>query len=199
MATAYDPVQAAFEHAVHDFKKSLGNDELYRKILETTSIEDVYNATDTLQKEQATQGHLRHLSRIDRYLEGIRGYASVIEVFMQAKPEVLCLIWGPIKLLLQWTSTLKQSFDAIVDTTADIGVLLPEFQGMTKLFSQNDRIKDVLLLFFTDILDFYIIALKFFSSSSKFISKISAFDRSSDTCRPSRVEILLRVSVAEAS
>jgi hypothetical protein len=130
----------------------------------------VYDATDKLQEEQAKKGHLRHLSKIEPYLEGLRGYASVIEVFMQAKPEMLALIWGPIKLLLQWASTLKQSFDAVINTTADIGALLPEFQGVAKLFSHNEQIKDVLVLFFKDILDFYLIALKFFSLPRKFLS-----------------------------
>jgi hypothetical protein len=168
MTALYDPVQLAFENAVRDFKTSLNNDALYTKILETTSIDQVYDATDKLQKEQAKNGHLRHLSKIEPYLERLRDYSSVIEVFLQVKPDILGLIWGPIKLLLQWASTLKQSYDAIINTTADIGVLLPEFQAVTKLFGQNQQIKDVLVLFFKDILDFYLIALKFFSLPRKF-------------------------------
>ena len=168
MTALYDPVQLAFENAVRDFKTSLNNDALYTKILETTTIDQVYDATDKLQKEQAKNGHLRHLSKIEPYLERLRDYSSVIEVFLQVKPDILGLIWGPIKLLLQWASTLKQSYDAIINTTADIGVLLPEFQAVTKLFGQNQQIKDVLVLFFKDILDFYLIALKFFSLPRKF-------------------------------
>ena len=172
MTSSYDPIQAAFESAKRDFKASLGDDALFSEILKTASINDVYDATDKLQAEQAKKGHLRHLSKIEPYLEGLRGYASVIEAFMQAKPEILALIWGPIKLILQLASTLKQSFDAIINTTADIGVLLPEFQGVAKLFSHNEQIKDVLVLFFKDILDFYLIALKFFSLPRKFLSGV---------------------------
>jgi hypothetical protein len=168
MTAPYDPVQLAFENAVRDFKTSLNNDSLYNKILETTSIDQVYDATDELQKEQAKKGHLRHLSKIEPYLQRLRDYSSVIEVFLQVKPDILGLIWGPIKLLLQWASTLKQSYDAIINTTADIGVLLPEFQAVTQLFAHNKQIKDVLALFFKDILDFYLIALKFFSLPRKF-------------------------------
>ena len=86
----------------------------------------------------------------------------MIEVFVQSKQDVLSLIWGPIKLLLQWTNNMKQSFDAIVDALADIGLLLPEFQEVRKLFSHNEHIKDVLVFFFRDILNFYLIVLKFF-------------------------------------
>jgi nitrogen fixation/metabolism regulation signal transduction histidine kinase len=80
---------------------------------------------------------------------------------MQAKPDILALIWGPIKLIIQWASTLKQSFDAIVSTTADIGHLLPEFREVAKLFEHNQQIRDVLVLFLKDMLDFYLITLKF--------------------------------------
>jgi len=172
MTAPYDPVQVAFENAVRDFKANLKNDALYSKILETTTIDQVYDATDKLQEEQAKKGHLRHLSKIEPYLERLRDYSNVIEVFLQVKPDILGLIWGPIKLLLQWAGTLKQSFDAIINTTADIGVLLPEFQEVTKLFAHNEQIKDVLALFFKDILDFYLIALKFFSLPRKFSSRL---------------------------
>lgn len=168
MTAPYDPVKVAFENAIREFKRTLENDKLYDEILKTTSIDQVYDATDRLQEEQAKKGHLRHLSKIKPYLQRLRDYTDAIDTFVQTKPDILALIWGPIKLLLQWASTLKQSFDAIVNTTADIGALLPEFQEVTKLFRHNDHIRDVLVLFFKDILDFYLIALKFFSMSRKF-------------------------------
>lgn len=169
MAAANDTIKAAFENAVRDFKASLGDEKVMEDISKTKSIEDVYDATDALQKEQAEKGRLRHLAKIQPYLEGLRSYASVIEVFVQSKQDVLSLIWGPIKLLLHWTNNIKQSFDAIVNALADIGLLLPEFQAVRKLFSHNEHIKDVLVLFFRDILDFYLIALKFFRKSCEFI------------------------------
>ncbi|KAH7359598.1 NACHT domain protein [Pyrenochaeta sp. MPI-SDFR-AT-0127] len=163
MAAHDDPVQQVFENIVQEFRTNLKNDELYNELLKTTSIDDVYDATDKLQHEQSKNGQLRHLSKIEPYLEGLRGYASIVEVFMQAKPEILALIWGPIKLLLQMTSVLKQSLDAIIDTTADIGVRLPEFKKSVDLFGHNTHIKELLAMFFKDILDFYLVSLRFFS------------------------------------
>ncbi|KAF6815604.1 NACHT domain protein [Colletotrichum sojae] len=143
MATnGYDPVQQAFESAKRDFKSSLKQEELYRQILETTSIEQVYDATDKLQNEQAKKGHLRNVSKIDGYLNRLREYAGVVE----------------------WANVLKQSFDAIVDAIEEIGILLPEFTEMTRIFGDNARIQEMLVLF-KDILDFYLATLKFFSSS----------------------------------
>ncbi|KAI1079677.1 hypothetical protein F5B20DRAFT_160940 [Whalleya microplaca] len=162
MAASFDPIQNAFDHAVRDFKDSVKDEELYDRILQTRTIDDVYNATDEIQKEQAKNGHLRHLSKIEPYLTRLSDYAHAIEVFVQAKPDVLALIWGPIVLVLQWASVLKTSFDAIIDTTAEIGLALPEFKQASLLFRENDRIRDVLLLFFKDILDFYSIAIRFF-------------------------------------
>ncbi|KAL9621184.1 MAG: hypothetical protein Q9160_004316 [Pyrenula sp. 1 TL-2023] len=146
MAVPSDPIQTAFQSVIQDFKNKLKDDMLYEDILKTTSIDEVYDAADRVQEEQAKNGHLRHLAKIAPYLERLSEYSSAIDTFVQAKP----------------TSNMKKSFDAIVNTTAEIGDLLPEFTTVTNLFSQNTHLKDVLVLFFQDILDFYIVALKFF-------------------------------------
>jgi hypothetical protein len=190
MAAAYDPVQQVFESAIQDFKSNLKNDALFSTILNTTTIDDVYDATDKLQQEQVKKGHLRHLSKIQPYLEGLKAYASVIEVFLQLKPDILALIWGPIKLIIEWASVLKQSFDAIIDTTAEIGLLLPEFHTVAKLFEHNKQIKEIMALFFKDILDFYLIALKFFSLSRKYFPN-TLFAIQNLTQLYMRLEILL--------
>ncbi|KFA48785.1 hypothetical protein S40293_01495 [Stachybotrys chartarum IBT 40293] len=165
MAAALDPIQTAFASAVVDFRLKLNDEKLYNKILETRSLDSVYATTDALQAEQGKEGRLRHLSKAQPYLERLRSYTSVIDTFVQVQPDILALIWGPIKLLLQWASTLSQSLDAIVDMTAEIGELLPEFKEMAIMFHQNQPLKHVLVLFFQDILDIYLIALKFFSMS----------------------------------
>lgn len=166
-ANPNDHFDNAFKAAIQDFRNKLKNDNLYQQILDTTSVEQVYDLTDKLQEEQSRTGQLRHLSKIEPFLAGLRSYAQIIEVFMQAKPDVLALVWGPIKLILQWAAVLKQSMDAIIETTAEIGAMLPEFRKATQLFGQNNIIQEVLILFFRDMLEFYVISLKFFSSPRK--------------------------------
>jgi hypothetical protein len=184
MSLVYDPVHQAFTNAIQDFKANLKDDALYDEILKTSSIHQVYDLTDKLQEEQMKKGHLRHLSKIKPFLERLNDYAGVIEVFLQAKPDLLSFIWGPIKLIIQWASVLKQSFDAIINITADIGVLLPEFQLVSNLFSQSKQINDVMVLFFRDILDFYLIALNFFSLPRMYQSSVSHITTvSSDNAR----------------
>ena len=174
---ADDPFQAAFDPLMQDFRTRLKNDSLYREILRTKNIEEVYDVMDKLQEEQRHTGRLQHLPKMESFLNGLKGYSAVIEVFMQAKPDVLSLIWGPIKLILQWADVLKQSMVAIVDTTAEIGKLIPEFQKFSKIFGESTAIREVLVLFFKDILDFYIIALKFFSLPRKY-SRFCTYARS---------------------
>ncbi|KAH7305450.1 hypothetical protein B0I35DRAFT_362187 [Stachybotrys elegans] len=165
MATHDARIYQVFQAVIAEFKQKLGNDNLYTEIFKTTSIDQVYDLTDKLQEEQQKTGSLRHLSKIGPYLERLRDYSGAIEVFVQVQPDILALIWGPIKLLIQWTSTLKQSFDAIIDITAKIGNLLPEFKEAALIFGHNACLNEVLALFFQDILDFYVVALKFFSLS----------------------------------
>ncbi|RYP01740.1 hypothetical protein DL764_006102 [Monosporascus ibericus] len=162
-APLHDPVQAAFDKAIWEFKAGLKNEALYREILSTTSADQVYDLTDKLQAEKPGTGGIRNLAKLQPYLERLQSYNGAIDTFVQAKPDVLALIWGPIKLLVQWASTLVTSLDALINTTAEIGLLLPEFSLATKLFERNDMIRELLALFFQDILDFYLVSLKFFS------------------------------------
>ena len=166
LTPAADPAILHFERAIGEFKKNLKDEALYKEILATTSIDQVYDLAEQIQTEQGKTGHLRHLSKINKYLEKLALYASAIDTFVQVRPDILALIWGPIKLLIQWTSTLGKSQDAIVNIATEIGDLLPEFTDMTALFSHNTRLNDVLSLFFQDILDFYLVTLRFFSLSS---------------------------------
>lgn len=169
MAASYDPIPVAFQSAINEFKGKIKDDKLLSEIEKTTSIDEVYDFTDKLQEEQARKGHLRYLGKIGPFLERLRDYSGAIDTFVQTKPIILAFIWGPIKLLIQWTSSLKQSFDAIVNISAEIGELLPEFKLVRKLFGQNTQLNDILVLFFQDILDFYRITLEFFTKSSKFL------------------------------
>jgi hypothetical protein len=161
-------IQEAFDRAKNEFKAGLKDPKLFAEILKATTIDDVYDATDKLQEEQKN-GHLRHLRRIEPYLDRLRQYADVITVFVQAKADILALIWGPIMLLLRLSSHVMQSFDAILRIMGEIGDKLPYFKSYTQLFESNDRIKDVLCLFFKDILDFHLTSVNFFATKREML------------------------------
>lgn len=157
-----DPVLKAFEDAQRAFRKKLKNPRLYDHILTTTKVDDVYEATAKLQETTLGKGRLRNLGKIRPFLEQLSSYAEVIEVFIQVKPDVLALIWGPIKLLLQWSSELNSALDQVTDVMARIGQVLPQFAVLVQTFEVSDAIRIALALFYEDILDFYRITFDFF-------------------------------------
>ncbi|KAE8321019.1 hypothetical protein BDV39DRAFT_212784 [Aspergillus sergii] len=154
----------AFQNAKQYFLASLKDPSLFNSVSNVKSIEEVYAFTAQLQSDQSKRQGLRNLSKIKPYLERLKEYAGVIEVFVQAKPDILALIWRPIKLLLQMSDNLTQSLDAIVEAMTGIGNKLPHFEAYTNIFETSGRLLDVLVRFYKDILDFYEIVLNFFSA-----------------------------------
>jgi hypothetical protein len=49
-APPLDPAHEAFDRAMREFKSHLDDDNLYSEIFQTTSIQQVYDATDKLQE-----------------------------------------------------------------------------------------------------------------------------------------------------
>ncbi|KAH7009779.1 NACHT domain protein [Ilyonectria destructans] len=165
MAQPAATAEPAFQATILDFKVSLGDNELYKTILETKTVDQVYDAMEQLQAEQAKKNAMGHLSKIFPYLERLQEYGRILDTFAQVKPDVLCLLWGPLKLLLQWASILKQSFDDIVNTIEEIGESFSEIAKFIKIFPDKECIPHILGLLFQDLLDFYSIALEFFKNS----------------------------------
>ncbi|KAI5458921.1 hypothetical protein BGZ63DRAFT_361273 [Mariannaea sp. PMI_226] len=154
-------VADAFESAKKDFHLKFPDDPNY-DFSKFSSINDVYNATDQIQNKQATTRTLRNLAKIQPFLECLSGYSAVIDTFVQVKPEILALIWGPIRLMLLISSTYMKTFDKLLDVMARIGAELPAFQKYAELFRENTQMQQVLCLFFQDILDFHATILDFF-------------------------------------
>ncbi len=175
MATAAHPtcdpvIVAAFETSKKEFYRKLKDQSLRAEIQKTTSIDDVYNATKRLQEKQGKCGTLRNLRKINTYLQRLNEYDGVLTTFVQAKPDILALIWGPIKLLIHLSSNLARSFDAILDAMCMIGEKLPLFKEYAKLFASNQRVNHVLVLIFRDVLDFHLAALNFFALKGQSMS-----------------------------
>ncbi|GAP90443.1 putative NACHT domain protein [Rosellinia necatrix] len=157
-----DPTQSVFDTAKQEFEKDLDDKALFQDILAIRTIDQVHEAIQELQEKQRKQGRLRYLARAEPFIKGLENYAKVIEVYVQVESSILPLIWGPIKLIILWSSETKKSFDAILTITETLGVLLPQFQDISGLFRDTERLTAAMGLFFRDMLDFYLIALKFF-------------------------------------
>ncbi|KAF5643189.1 nacht domain protein [Fusarium sp. NRRL 52700] len=161
-SSSTDQVSEVFEKAKVDFLTAIKDQKLRSQFQKATTIDDIWDYTEQLQKDQGSNKRLRGMKRIGPYIERLQEYAGMIEVFVQVKPDILALIWGPIKLLLQVSSNLVASFDAILGVMKNMGSILPRFNEFVPLFKNNERLKYVLGLFFQDILDFYLVSLRFF-------------------------------------
>jgi hypothetical protein len=159
------PLQKVFDDAKREFENGLPPGTRFQNLLTVTTIDQLYDALDKLQGQQR---RLRNLERIQPFLNRLKSFTGVIEVFVQAKPEILSLIWGPIKLLLMFTTEWQQGYDAMIKTVERIGELLPQFQNVLEHFIDKELIQDVLGLLYRDILDFYLETLSFFTMKSEF-------------------------------
>ncbi|KAF5698369.1 NACHT domain-containing protein [Fusarium globosum] len=156
------PAQQALEQALQAFRSKVENPNIYDEILTTGTIEEVYKLTNDIQSKLAPQGKLRHLAKIKPFLDRLSEYASVIEVFVQVKPDILALIWGPIKIILHWSSQISSVLDKVADVLERVGYALPHFARMAQTFNTSDAVKSALTLYYEDILDLYAILFHFF-------------------------------------
>ncbi|KUJ21501.1 uncharacterized protein LY89DRAFT_610110, partial [Mollisia scopiformis] len=149
-----------FEKILANFKKRLSSE--HTELFQLTTLDDLKASIKRIQTEQAAKKGLRNLNKIKPFLNGLRQYAEVLEVFVQAKPEILAFIWGPIKLCLQIASKLNEAFDALLDAYEKIGNSLPILSTVDALFCSHPHVKQVLANIFEDILDFHKRAIVFF-------------------------------------
>ena len=87
------PLIASFNTAHQEFLRDFPQDEYAQALSQFTSIDDVYNATDELQKKQGESRMLQNLAKIQPYLGCLDQYATVLDTVVQVKPEILALIW----------------------------------------------------------------------------------------------------------
>jgi hypothetical protein len=156
-----------FDHALENFTRNLSQKE--QADFRFTTISDVYREIDRIQKDQESKGLLRNLRRLQPFIDGLQRYSSIIEQFVNVKPNILAFIWGPIKLFLQISSTHVKCFDIILNALRRIGENLPRFESFENIFKGDLRIKRVLLWIYSDILEFYAEVLTFLRKKGQYM------------------------------
>jgi hypothetical protein len=164
---AVDPAQVAFEEAQQEFRKKLNNSDLYKEILTTTTVREVQKASRKIQEAAAGKGSMRRLQQIQPFLDRLEKFTGVIEVFIQVKPELLALIWGPIKLLLLYSNQVTTGLQKMADAMEKIGHALPQFHILAGVFKSDEAVKMALVLFYKDVLEFLRINLDFFHKTRR--------------------------------
>ncbi|KAI0154181.1 hypothetical protein GGR57DRAFT_512483 [Xylariaceae sp. FL1272] len=164
MSSSFDPSIQAFESAKKRLKNRLRDDTLFND-LATTSIDHVWETVKEVQKKPYAEQRMRHLGKIGGFLAKLEAYAATIDTFVQVKPDVLALIWGPIRILLVWTQNVARFADDVCAVMEKVGDALPHFIEVVKIFTDCQKLNEVLGLFYGDILDFYVIVLEVFNLS----------------------------------
>lgn len=169
-------LQCEFEEAVRWFKDSIPDSVNLDEVSHITSMNDVYDITDKIQTEQHEHGRLRNLQKVKIFLDRLEGYTTSIDFIIRGNRDVLVLIWGPIILLLQWSRALDKAYDSLVDAVATVGKAMPEFQSSVSIANQNIEAKEIVVLLFKDILNFYREAFRLFTHPSKCHCDFSDFE-----------------------
>ena len=85
-------VEEAFRRVKEEFLKSLTNESSF-DFSKISSANDVLDAALAIQKKQATTKTFRGLGRIKPLIDVLKDFSSVIDTFVQVKPDILGLIW----------------------------------------------------------------------------------------------------------
>ena len=96
-------IESGFRNALAKFSSGLTPKEVDE--FRFTTLEDVHTVVVTIQHQQAHCKKMMNLTRIQSFLEAMKSFGEVIEVFLNLS-EFIPFIWGPIKFLLQVSALL---------------------------------------------------------------------------------------------
>ena len=96
-------IESGFRDALAKFSSDLTPKEVEE--FRFTTLEDVHKVVVTIQHQQARRKEMMNLTRIQSFVEAMKNFGEVIEVFLNLS-EFVPFIWGPIKFLLQVSAFL---------------------------------------------------------------------------------------------
>ena len=92
------PPRGPFERAREKVWNNLTDGEK-SELRGACTIEDVWKVAKDIQKIQGEQGKLGNMNKIRPYLDGLKRYDDVINVFVSSNPAHAALIWVSFTLL----------------------------------------------------------------------------------------------------
>jgi hypothetical protein len=100
IAQEHDPLLSSmFSESSLEFASKLPA-SLVETFAEIQTLEDLVRAIQDIEARQADRKSLRYLSKIKPCLNALNEYSGIIEVFVNAKPDIMAFVWGPIKACL---------------------------------------------------------------------------------------------------
>ncbi|KAF8465673.1 hypothetical protein BDZ91DRAFT_220674 [Kalaharituber pfeilii] len=158
--TMNDTTSRAFQKALENFMAKLSKEQL-KEFQDFGSIQHVYICTKELQDKHKQNRTERYLARLNPYLDGLQQYAKVIDVLVQIRPEIMAIIWGCTRFVLQAASAHLAFFEKLVEALEQIGENLLRYQRLENIFCNNPRVQRVTVLMYEDILSFHWETLNF--------------------------------------
>lgn len=151
--------QSAFDKVLEEFKAQLGPTEI--QDFKTTTSENLSRVIGDIQNKQHRERRLQNPNRLDRFLKAIDQYEQVVKTFC-SNNEVMPFLRGPIKWLLQATSSHPGAFNELLDAYESIGESLPLLTQYQTLFQAKPHAVRNLWLIYEDLLKFHHIILRYF-------------------------------------
>ncbi|KAF3908874.1 hypothetical protein AA313_de0202912 [Arthrobotrys entomopaga] len=153
--------QNPFAKALADFLANTKLSPKEQQDFQSTTAANVEVLAWKIQNEQKQRKSYRAISRLQPFIDGLTSYGGIIEVFAQTS-EILCFVWGPVKLLLQIASTWQKGLDKLLDALGTIGDRLLVFEKCPDAFGNDPRVQSILVRIHSNILQFLGKALHIF-------------------------------------
>ncbi|EPS38617.1 hypothetical protein H072_7588 [Dactylellina haptotyla CBS 200.50] len=150
------------QDALTEFKQRLNDEQ--KKEFSLAKYADVEYTSARLQEELRQSKSYKALGLLQPFVEGLSGYAKVIEVFAQTS-EILAFVWGPIKFLLQVVSTTHRALEKLMDALAAVGEKLLVYGHCSQLAVIDVRFRPILVRVYKDILDLLWMAMRTFKKN----------------------------------
>ncbi|KAK6334822.1 hypothetical protein TWF718_010268 [Orbilia javanica] len=167
--TFRDPWELAKER----FREGL-TDEEKAQFNHVEPEEVLYEASAAQKRAQADSKAWYMASKLMPVVDAIGQYGTAFDVISNTSPEILCPLWGGLRIVLTIAQSFGKYHDKLLDMFERIGDVLPRFDSYAKLFPSHRYLLHALSLAYLDILLFCTAAKKvFLEGRNKYSKKIN--------------------------
>ncbi|SPO02307.1 uncharacterized protein DNG_04980 [Cephalotrichum gorgonifer] len=114
-----------------------------------------------LQRRHTSRRSTRWFGRLASVIEHLRAFSTAISVFTQSNPEITCLVWGTLKIILDAACVVSETLEMVVDMYDKITRAMPRFYEYMELFPRREGLQDALFRIYCAYLDFSMSTVKF--------------------------------------
>ncbi|MCJ1284702.1 hypothetical protein MMC26_004038 [Xylographa opegraphella] len=165
---AIEPVQVCWTQAVQRFNETLTPESKKRiNILNPGDRHQLCNIHDLLDSALEAQRKCSASRRsIRNFLEAVvkaaNRYAPVIDVLVQPQPDIVALVWGAIRLLINIAAAEIETGQEVRDSLVLIVQHAGRYQEEARLFAKFDRVQQAITSLFVQILNYLVRAKSYF-------------------------------------